>query len=113
MKHTIYIHNYFPSVISTRKAISKLSDNLFLNAEDNYDFDLSEIDFISRSFADEFVKYIKNSGINWQLCNMNAGVKAMLEVVNRTAESKKRDLDYVAITSFRKKNDLNKFLATF
>jgi hypothetical protein len=44
---------------------------------------------------------------------MNAGVKAMLEVVNRTAESKKRDLDYVAITSFRKKNDLNKFLATF
>ena len=113
MKHTIYIHNYFPSVISTRKAISNLSDNLFLNTEDDYLFDFSEIAFISRSFADEFVKYLKNSDISWQLCNMNANVKAMLDVVNRTAKSKRPDFDYVAITSFRNKNELNQFLATF
>jgi len=84
-----------------------------LNTEDDYLFDFSEIAFISRSFADEFVKFLKESEIKWQIHNDNSNIKAMLDVVNRTSISRRLDFDHVAVTTFRSKNELSMFLATF
>ncbi|MBN2480450.1 MAG: hypothetical protein JXB19_01820 [Bacteroidales bacterium] len=68
--------------------------------------------FISRSFSDEFIKYLKTANIKWQLKNANSNVKAMIEAVKQTQEYDKNDYDYVAITHFKNKTDLNGFLAT-
>ena len=71
MKVTIYIKDYFPLMISTRKTITNLSCQIKLEAENEYVFDFTDIVFISRSFSDEFIKYLKTANIKWQLKNAN------------------------------------------
>lgn len=112
MKHTIYIQNYLPSVISTRKAIENLTRSIILSNEEEYSFDFASIIFISRSFADEFIKYITNSDIHWSIVNANPNVSAMFEAINRSKKDSNRSFDHVAITSFPNKLDLNHFLTT-
>jgi hypothetical protein len=99
-------------MISTRKTITNLSCQIKLEAENEYVFDFTDIVFISRSFSDEFIKYLKTANIKWQLKNANSNVKAMIEAVKQTQEYDKNDYDYVAITHFKNKTDLNSFLAT-
>jgi hypothetical protein len=112
MKLTIYIKDYFPVMISTRKAITNLSSKVKLEAKNEYTFDFTDIVFVSRSFTDEFLKFLKSTNAKWQLKNTNSNVKAMLDAVKKSQEFNKNDFDYVAITRFKNKADLNSFLAT-
>ncbi len=111
MKQTIHIQDFLPSHISTRKAINKLRKNVKLKAKEYYIFDFSNITFISRSFADEFLKYLKTAGIKWQFKHINKNVSSMLKAVQHSQEFNRSDYDYVAITSFNNKNDLKNFLS--
>lgn len=111
MKLTIDIKDYFPVMISTRKAITNLSSQVKLEAKKEYVFDFTDIVFISRSFSDEFLKLLKSTHIKWQIKNANSNVKAMLEAVKKSQDYNKNDFDYVAITHFKNKAELNNFLA--
>ncbi len=119
MKQTVYIQDFFPSHISTRRAINKLSKNVKLKAKERYIFDFTNITFISRSFADEFLKYLKTADIKWQFKHINKNVSSMLKAVQHSQESclsadrfNCNDYDHVAITSFTNKNDLKNFLSS-
>ena len=113
MKRTINIQNYYPSIIATRKAISILKAEISLIKGENYVFDFSNISFISRSFADELLKYIKTSDINWEFSNTNTNIQAILNAVKKSHENTRSDFDYVAITKFESDKEFNQFLTTF
>lgn len=110
MKLTIYIKDYFPLMISTRKAITNLSTQVRLGAKNEYIFDFTDIVFISRSFADEFLKFLKSANIKWQLKNINSNIQSMLDVVKKSQEFKKNTYDYVAINQFKSNIELKNFL---
>ncbi len=112
MRLTIYIKDYFLVMISTRKSIKNLSAKIKLKAKNEYIFDFTDIVFISRSFADEFLKFMKSANIKWQFKNTNSNVKAMLDAVKKSHEFEKNTYNYVAITRFNNKTELNKFLTT-
>jgi hypothetical protein len=118
MKQIVNIQDFFPSYISTRKAINKLSKNVKLKAKAHYIFDFTNITFISRSFADEFLKYLKTADIKWQFKHINKNVSSMLKAVQHSQESclsaerfNRNDYDRVAVTSFTNKKDLKNFLS--
>ena len=113
MKNTITIQDYYSSVIATRKAISLLKSNIALQEKEQYVFDFSNISFISRSFADEFLKYLKSANIIWEIKNANSNIKAIIEAVRKTQESTNSNYDHIAITHFQNKRELNQFLSTF
>lgn len=109
---TIYIKDYFPVMISTRKAITNLNSKVKFEARNEYIFDFTDIVFVSRSFSDEFLKFLKSANIIWKFKNANSNIKAMLDAVKKSQEFDKNAFDYVAITRFKSKADLNSFLAT-
>jgi hypothetical protein len=112
MSHTIYIQEYLPSIIATRSSINSFKEQAALKSGDSYVFDFSNIVFISRSFTDDFLKYIKSSNIQWKIKNANQNIKAMFCVVSHSQKSTQSDYDRVAITSFKSDSDLMNFLAT-
>jgi hypothetical protein len=113
MKQSVIINKYFPKTIATRKAISVLKNEIDLIKGNVYEFDFSNITFISRSFADEFLKFIKSAEIDWVLKKMNSNVKAIIEAVRNTQESPHSAYDHIAITRFKNEAELNHFLTTF
>ena len=113
MKNTIDIQDYYSSVIATRKAISLLKSKIVLQENQHYIFNFLNISFISRSFADEFLKYLKSANINWEIKNTNSNIKAIIEAVRKSQESTRSNYDYIAITHFQNKKELNQFLSTF
>jgi hypothetical protein len=113
METIINIKDFYPSTISTRKAISILKDQIILVSGDKYIFDFLGISFISRSFADEFLKYLKRSEVKWSFKNANANIKATLNAVKKSQEGTRSDTNYVSITKFKSNKEINKFLASF
>lgn len=113
MKQIINIQDYYPSIIATRKAISILKSEVAFFEKKKYVFSFSNISFISRSFADEFIKYLKSSNIEWELKNTNSNVHAIVKAVLKSHENFRSDYDHIAITQFESENELNKFLTTF
>ena len=111
-KNTIQILNYLPAIISTRKSINNLSSNVRLTAKESYILDFSGVSFISRSFADEFITYLKSADVVWKIKNANNNIKAMLDAVQKSQKSTLRDYDYVAINYLKTTKDLRSFLAT-
>ena len=111
MKTIISIKDYLPAIISTRRAVDVL-DISSLDKYNEYVFDFSDISFISRSFADEFINQIKKYSINYSLKHANSNVKNMIKAVKHSQENKRTDIDHVAITTFRNNEELNQFLYT-
>jgi hypothetical protein len=112
MSHIIYIQEYLPSIIATRSSINSFKERSAFKTGDSYIFDFSNIVFISRSFTDEFLKYLKSSNIQWRIKNANQNINAMFSVVSHSQKSSQKDYDKVAITSFKTDSDLMNFLAT-
>lgn len=113
MKTMILIKDFYPSTISTRKSISILKDQIILIKGKKYIFDFSGISFISRSFADEFLKYLKNSKIKWSFKNTNADIQAILNAVKKSQESTRSNTNYVTIEKFKSDKEIHQFLASF
>jgi len=113
MKTKINIKDYYSSIIATRKDISILKDKVTLMSGNEYIFDFHDISFISRSFADEFIKYLISSNIKWRFKNTNANIKAIFDAVKKSQKSTHTNFDYVAIAKFKSDKEFNQFLATF
>lgn len=81
MKKTIDISVVIGVDIRTRSRIRQLADLITL--EDSYDVDFSKVEFISRSFADEFVSFVGNSAGRVNCVNMPEHIKQLLSIVRR------------------------------
>jgi hypothetical protein len=109
MKKIIHIHNVLPSTITSRKSIGLLSREIVSASHSSVVFDFSNIDFISRAFADELIHFIADNSISIDFQNANSIVNEMLEVVQKN----KRDSSFhhIAITPFLDQKEFTKFLS--
>ena len=113
MKKLIHIKDYYPAFISSRKSISIIKNKVdFETTGRDITFDFSEIVFISRSFAHEFIKFTKTEKLNVEFINTNSNVGAMFAAVKKTEISNIRAFDDIPVTTFKNKSELNNFFAT-
>jgi hypothetical protein len=112
MEKFIYIKDYFPAFVSSRKSIHLLKDELVFEKGGTYVFDFTNISFISRSFADEFLAFLKEQEIKYQFENLNRNIKAILSIVEKTQQPVERDFDNIAVTFYKNRKELSGFLAT-
>ncbi len=89
----IKLSTLFEGNISTRAAVSILASQINPHAE-KVILNFSNIDFISRSFSHELLRFIENSESIIEFKDLNTTVKTMLKMV-KTAKQK-------SLTSFDK-----------
>lgn len=111
MKKTIYIHNVLPSTITTRKSIELLSREMLSLGHSAVVFDFTNIDFISRAFADELIHFIAENCISADFQNVNSIVNEMLAVVQKNKKKRDSSFHHIAITPFLDRNEFTKFLS--
>jgi hypothetical protein len=107
----IKIKDSLPSTISTRKVITEYCQKISFSSNNVYSLDFSDISFISRSCADEFVRTFASKSIKWEFNHANRNIKSMFDAVLKTQQNIKHDYDIVAITPFLNKPELSQFLA--
>ena len=72
------IKENFSKNIALRENARELFNFLLLN--NNYDsIDFKEVEFVSRSFANEFAKLEKENNISFKKINMNQSINSMFE----------------------------------
>jgi len=79
MKSIIHIDKYLPSTITSRKAVELIKRAMPLVSHASVTFDFTNIDFISRAFADELIHFIADNGISADFQNANTIITEMLE----------------------------------
>ena len=109
MKNKIVIQDYLPSIIATRAALCSLQEHINLEEEKEYIFDFKNITFISRSFADEFLKYIKSSNIQWKFIHINKNISSIFHAIENASQNS--NYDVVPITRFSNSSDLTNLLS--
>lgn len=108
----VSIKNYYPAFIAVRSSIIILKEQIKFEENKSYVFDFMDISFISRSFADEFLKFLNNSKINYKITHANMNITAILNAVKQSYNCANNDYDPIAITAFKDQHDLFDFLAT-
>lgn len=112
METIVNIGTFFPAFISSRKSIELLQTNVSLSRNGKYIFDFNGIYFISRSFADEFLKYIQKNTSEFEINNANSTITEMFNAVKKTQNPAERYFNTIPITSFKRGVELNGLLAT-
>ena len=113
MKKLIHIKDYFPAYISSRKSINILKSQIDFNIIGrDIEFDFSDIVFISRSFAHEFIQYTKFEKLNAEFSNMNTNVSTMFSAVKKSEVSSRSSFNEIPVTSLKNKTELDGFFAT-
>ena len=111
MKQVIDIGNYLPKTIASREAIEILRGYSTITESNSYVFDFSNIEFISRAFADELLHFIEKKNITVSFVNTNSNVQQILKAVRKNRSKRKNSFHKIAVTEFTKKEDLSKFLS--
>lgn len=111
MKRIIDIGNFLPGTITSRKAIEVLRSFSTLTERSSYVFDFSNIDFISRSFADELFNFVEKKNISATFVNANSNVEQILKAVQKNRSKRINSFHKIAVTTFAEKEELNKFLS--
>jgi hypothetical protein len=101
--------------LNTREAASKLFGTLDFTPYQVVEFDFSSVEFMSRSFADQFIKekvqLMKvNSHLFIRLSNMEANILAMLQAVERTQRNTNRSFSELPVYSFSDSESLSDYL---
>lgn len=113
MKKLIYIKDYYPAFISSRKSISIIKEQVdFIETNKSISFDFSEIVFISRAFAHEFIMFTKSEILNFDFININHNVSAMFSAVKKSKKSDISSFSKIPVTSLKNKTELDSFFAT-
>jgi len=85
--------------IATRQSAELIRSEIFRIAplKENIEIDFSNVDFISRSFADEILHLkdeVKKRDIAIQFSNTNNEVENMLKIVTSQVSKKQRSIDF-------------------
>jgi len=111
MKQVINIGKYLPETITSRKAIEVLKSYVPVMENSSYIFDFSNIDFISRAFADELLHFIKKEKISVVFENTNSNVEQILKAVQKNRSKRNNSFHKIAVTQFAEKEKLSNFLS--
>lgn len=111
MKKTIYIHKHLPSTVTSRQSIDLLRGELIQDFKDTVIFDFTDIDFVSRAFADELIHFITENQITAEFQHANKILSEMLEVVQKNRGKRNSSFHNIAVTPFKNKKDLANFLS--
>lgn len=111
MKKIIHIHNVLPSTITSRKSIGLLSREIDSASHSSVVFDFTNIDFISRAFADELIHFVADNNISADFQHANAIITEMLAVVQKNRKKRDSSFHHIAITPFLNQKDFTKFLS--
>ena len=112
MKNIVKIASIFPASISSRQSIALLQNAVSLSKNVKYVFDFNGIEFISRSFADEFLKFATNETSEFEIKNANSTIIEMINAVKKTQEPIERHFNTIPILSYKRGAALNRLLAT-
>lgn len=112
MKKSINIYQYLSSTITSRKAVEVIKSEIPLVSNTAVTFDFTNIEFISRAFADELIHFIEDKGINANFKNANAVINEMLAVVQKNRGKRNSSFHHIAITPFKNKKELANFLTS-
>ena len=112
MKQVLKIEEFFPQIIATRVSVKEFLCKQVNPNTSSVELDFSNVIFISRSAADEFVTFFEQKSLKHKFLNLNENIKKMFKAVNKTHSYKKiRSFRDVPIVSFNSYSDLNDFLA--
>jgi hypothetical protein len=113
MKTILYIHEFLPPVIATRKSIAIIKNEVEkFQSENIIVFDFSNIILISRSFANEIIQFAKSKPGKIEFSNLNNNILLIMKSVENTWTAKNKTYDNIPVTYFNNNAELFEFLAT-
>ena len=115
---TILVHEILGSSIQTREASSVLMNRVKNNSSNNIEFDFTSVEYISRSFADQFYfdknKYSTELQKNIIVSNVSDNIVKMLQAVAKSQNSVNRNLvSNVPVYKYSSYSQLESFLLSF
>lgn len=114
---TISIHKLLGSSIHTREASFVLMQLVESNPCDHVELDFSSVEYISRSFADQFHFDKINCAANLQkviiVSNAPDAVINMLQAVEKTQNTAIKKTDKVPVYKYSSQGQLENFLLSF
>lgn len=117
LKNAIHIKEIFGNTLNTRDEASKLTGHIQSRhlAIDDLVLDFRGVDFMSRSFADQFYKeqqsYIQRENTRIQIIDADPQIIDMLQAVSKTQRKERSFIEYPVYT-FVNENALMDYLQT-
>lgn len=110
---TIIVSEKAKNFLISREAVISLFSNINEN-QNNIEFDFANVEFMSRSYADQFYKlktdFEQNKNVRIQIVNANEEVINMLQIVSQTQNATDRKFEQVPIFKFSKTEMLSDYL---
>ena len=110
----ISVFDLLDSSIHTRQAASQLLQVVFENPCNYIELDFANVNYISRSFADQFhsdkLVITEKSQKSIIITNANDEVIKMLQAVANTQNKEKRDHEKIPVYNYTEWNSLDRFL---
>lgn len=114
---TIPVLDLLGTAIHTREAAISLLKVVENDMCDQVDLDFTNVEFISRSFADQFhadkISLSDKTGKSIIVTNANESVINMLQAVSKTQNKVVRHFANVPVYKYSDRNNLEQFLLTF
>lgn len=111
---TISVFNLLGATLHTRQAATELLHAIVQNPCDHIELDFVDVDYISRSFADQFHAEKLSIAIQQQkniiVTNANEEIIRMLQAVARTQDKEIRAYEKVPVYNYTNWNSLESFL---
>ena len=113
-KATIPVFDLLNATLHTRQAATELLQAIAQNSCDHIELDFANVEYISRSFADQFhadkLKLAASSTKNIIVSNANEEVFKMLQAVANTQHKVNRDYEKIPVYYYTDWNSLERFL---
>jgi hypothetical protein len=114
---TIRVYELFGSSIHTREASSILMHRVQNDPCDHIELDFSSVDYISRSFADQFhfdqIKLTNELQKTIIIANASDAVTNMLQVIAKSENNINRKTEKVPVYKYSSQHQLENFLLGF
>ncbi|MFN8265053.1 MAG: hypothetical protein U0T11_03215 [Chitinophagaceae bacterium] len=111
---TIPVKDLFDTTLHTRDAAKQLLEWVEKDLCDHVELDFTDIDYISRSFADQFhaekLELISKTNKTILVTNGNEDVIRMLQAVANTQNKKNRSIENIQVYNFTDWKILERFL---
>lgn len=100
----IAVAKEFDKTLNSREAAAKLIDMMRAGALSEIELDFSDVEFMSRSFADEYIKgataVVKQLNASISLLNANEEILRIIRAVSETQNKTERDYQKFSVVSY-------------
>ena len=111
----IFVSEKTKNSLVSREAATSLFNEL-KNSDTEFEFDFSNVEFMSRSYADQFHKakleFEQKYNAKIHIINANEEVIKMLQVVSKTQNANERTFEKIPVFRFSKPSMLSDYLSS-